>query len=218
MGQLVGSGSCRLLAAGSEKVEVRVTRNLRSSELLAMSAVDGVGGAFSVDVPDAEGHAVSFEQFARQQFRPLVGLAYALCGDRSLAPELAQDALLAAFTRWSTVGHLDKPEAWARRVVANRATTTIRRRTVEARATLALCSAASLAPMAGEPRVETEWLWSQVRRLPRRQRQVIALHYVQQLTLEEIASTLGITKASTNTHLRRARATLQRYLRGRDLR
>lgn len=53
--------------------------------------------------------------------------------------------------------------------------------------------------------------------LPRRQRQVVALHYVERLTLEEIAGSLEISKASANTHLRRARATLSRRINKEDL-
>lgn len=42
--------------------------------------------------------------------------------------------------------------------------------------------------------------------------QVIALRYVEELTLAEIASILRCSKESVNTHLRRARATLARRL------
>lgn len=172
---------------------------------------------------DLDGHARavdadpgSFERFAEREFHPLIGLAYALCGDRSIAPELAQEALLAAFDQWETVSQLDRPEAWVRRVLANRATSTIRRRIVETRALLRLRTGPQIVPMV-EPSADTEWLWALVRDLPRRQRQVVALHYVERNSLEEIAVTLNISKASANTHLRRARATLLRRINEEDL-
>ena len=175
-----------------------------------MSSVDGLDSPTDVDAS-----VESFERFAQREFRPLIGLAYALCGDRSVAPELAQEALLATFTKWETVRHLDKPEAWVRRVLINRATSTVRRRIVEAGALVRLSSRPDVVPMS-EPSAETEWLWSAVRSLPRRQRQVVALHYVERLTLDEIAATLEISKASANTHLRRARATLSRRINKED--
>jgi RNA polymerase sigma factor (sigma-70 family) len=61
-------------------------------------------------------------------------------------------------------------------------------------------------------RSETEWLWAEVRRLPRRQVQVVALTYVEGLSMPEIARVLGISKESVNTHLRRARGTLARLI------
>lgn len=97
------------------------------SELPDVSSVDGLDSPTDVDAS-----VESFERFAQREFRPLIGLAYALCGDRSVAPELAQEALLATCTKWETVRHLDKPEAWVRRVLINRATSTVRRRIVEA--------------------------------------------------------------------------------------
>lgn len=190
------------MLAIEENVLCDVTRNRPIDELPVVSPLDRVGG---VDIPGST--AAPFEQFAQRQFRPLVGLAYALCGDRSIAPELAQDALMAAFAKWDSVSGLDSPEAWVRRVVANRATSVIRRRVVETRGLLRLRSRRQLEPMA-EPAVETEWLWALVRELPRRQRQVVALHYVERYHLDEIAEVLDISKASANTHLRRARDTL----------
>lgn len=51
-----------------------------------------------------------------------------------------------------------------------------------------------------------------MRRLPKRQIQVIALRYYDQLSLSEIADVLDCSKETVNTHLRRARQTLDRRL------
>jgi RNA polymerase sigma factor (sigma-70 family) len=59
---------------------------------------------------------------------------------------------------------------------------------------------------------EIDRIWGEVRRLPRRQVQVIALAHIDGLNQVEIADTLGISKESVNTHLRRARQTLARAL------
>ena len=75
-------------------------------------------------------------------------------------------------------------------------------------------------PMADLPEIpaESEWIWREVRRLPKRQVQVIALRYYDQLSMSEIADVLDCSKETVNTHLRRARQTLDRRLQGRGVR
>ena len=60
---------------------------------------------------------------------------------------------------------------------------------------------------------DADRVWAEVRRLPTRQIQAVALRYVEDLTLDEIGQVLGCSKDTVNTHLRRARATLARRLR-----
>jgi len=51
-----------------------------------------------------------------------------------------------------------------------------------------------------------------VRRLPARQRDCITLKYFEELTIEQIASTLGVSQNSVKTHLQRAMAALDKKL------
>jgi RNA polymerase sigma-70 factor (ECF subfamily) len=50
--------------------------------------------------------------------------------------------------------------------------------------------------------------WAEVRRLPRRQKQVIALHYIYDMAVSEIAETVGCAEGTVKVHLSRGRATL----------
>lgn len=98
-----------------------------------------------------------------------------------------------------------------RRILLNRASSSYRRRLAEVRAIARHprdLDTISFPEVTGE----IEKIWREVRRLPRRQTQVIALVYLGNLTMTEIASTLDISKESVNTHLRRARVTLARRL------
>lgn len=115
--------------------------------------------------------------------------------------------MLAAYKRWEEVGRLDNPGAWARRVVANKSVSVFRKRMSE---TKSLARLALHRPLAVLPELDTEseWLWKEVRRLPGRQVQIIVLRYYEQLSMSEIADTLGCSKETVNTHLRRARETL----------
>lgn len=51
-----------------------------------------------------------------------------------------------------------------------------------------------------------------VARLPRRQRQVITLHYLADLSVAEVAAVLGVSESSVKTHLGAARSALRTFL------
>ena len=65
-----------------------------------------------------------FDDFYRAQRAPLVRLGHLLTGSAGHAEELAQEAMLAAHQRWST---LDNPAAYTRRALVNLARTHHRR-------------------------------------------------------------------------------------------
>lgn len=154
----------------------------------------------------------SFDAFYRRERRGLVGLAFVLSGSRLAAEDLAQEALLTAYRNWDEVGRLDQPIAWVRKVVANSSFSFLRRVKAEARALgrAAIGDQWGALPELPGPSAE---LWAEVRRLPRRQTEAVALYYIAGLTMAEIASVLGCSKETVNTHLRRARSTLARRLR-----
>ena len=77
--------------------------------------------------------ARSFEDFYLKDYQAVVGLAYALSGNRWLAEDLAQEAFLAAHRNWPRISAYDQPGAWVRRVVANLSVSAFRRRMVEAK-------------------------------------------------------------------------------------
>jgi RNA polymerase sigma-70 factor (ECF subfamily) len=51
-------------------------------------------------------------------------------------------------------------------------------------------------------------LWREVRRLPRRQAQTVALFYLEDRSVNDIASILRCTSGSVKQHLHRGRVTL----------
>lgn len=58
---------------------------------------------------------------------------------------------------------------------------------------------------------DSETFWAEVRRLPRRQAQSVALYYIYDLGVADVATTLG-AEGSVKVHLTRGRATLARRL------
>ncbi len=149
--------------------------------------------------------AEDFEAFFRREYRPVLGLAAALTGSRAAAEELTQDAFMAALRRWDRVAALDNPGAWVRRVVANRSVSAFRRRMAEARALLRWGRPHEAAAIEHEARID---LWREVRRLPARQAQAVAVTYLLDLTRREVAEVLGCSEETVKTHLDRARRTL----------
>jgi len=148
-----------------------------------------------------------FEDFYRREQRRIVALAYVLCGSASVAEELAHDAFVKAMRSWSRVSRMNSPEAWVRRVVANAATSRFRRISAESRALLRLGSRPAVPP-AGVELEGVADVWDAVRRLPRRQAQVIALVYLHDLSRRQTADVLGCTEETVKTHLERARRAL----------
>lgn len=75
-----------------------------------------------------------------------------------------------------------------------------------------------LLPQAAEPFAPAEEeLVTQVIQLPRKLREVILLYYYQDMTVTEIAVSLGISQSSVSGRLKRARGKLRTLLEGRDI-
>jgi len=53
-------------------------------------------------------------------------------------------------------------------------------------------------------REQLELVWGAVERLPNQQRTVFLLRFVEEMSLDEIATAIGVGIASVKTHLRRA--------------
>lgn len=166
----------------------------------------------AVDPPMVRGGRMAddgFAAFALRERRRLVAFAWSLTGDLATAEDVAQEALEAAWHRWDRIGGYDKPGAWARRVVANRAAGRRRRSGRERRA---------LARWAGRPADVVELspaddqFWRAVRDLPPRQSQAVALHYLEDRSIADIAAVLGCAEGTVKVHLHRGRLALARTL------
>ncbi len=156
-------------------------------------------------VSGAEPALVSFADLYASQYEAMLRLAGALVGRWDVAEELVQDAFVALHRRWDRVSRYDSPVDWLRRVVSNRAISTLRRRATEVRL---LGQLARERNPAVEPPSAQHPVWQVVVKLPKRQAQVIALRYVDDLSVAQIASVLQCNENTVRTHLRRARLTI----------
>lgn len=148
---------------------------------------------------------VSFAALYRSEYRGLVSLAWGLTGSRETAEDIAQEALLSLHRRWERGDSVENPAGYVRRACTNLAASWMRKRMAEARAFLRVGT-----PQGSLPAVDdsTGAFWSEVRRLPRRQAQVIALFYGYSMSVAEISETLQMAPGTAKTHLHRGRRTL----------
>jgi RNA polymerase sigma-70 factor (ECF subfamily) len=152
-----------------------------------------------------------FEAFYGREYAAVVALAYALCGRGGAAEDLAQEAFLVTYQRWAKVAGYEKPGAYVRRVVANKAVSFARRRAAEGRALVGLAGRARSSVNDLEPPDAT--FWRMVRGLPPRQAQCVALFYLEDRSADEISEILHCSVATVRVHLHRGRATLEERLR-----
>lgn len=160
--------------------------------------------------PQVERPAETFEDFYRREYPLVVGLAYALSGSRSGAEDLAQEAFFAAHRSWERIAGYEQPGAWVRRVVANLSVSLFRRRVAEAKAMArsALGERTEVRDLgSGDPE-----FWGAVRALPRRQAQVIALFYLDDRPIAEVADILEMSPGTVKRHLHNGRQTLAHRL------
>jgi RNA polymerase sigma-70 factor (ECF subfamily) len=148
--------------------------------------------------------AAKFEELYRRELAPLIALATTLTGSREIGADLAHEALARAYRDWRTVGAHDRPGAWVRKVLINLAIDAHRRQLREAAAVARL----DPDPVTSQTEVTGEQFWSAVRALPERQRAAVALHYIEDMSIAEIAAVLGVAAGTVKTSLFMARRSL----------
>jgi RNA polymerase sigma-70 factor (sigma-E family) len=150
-------------------------------------------------MPDNE-----FAAFYAGSYRRLLGQLFAVTGDLAEAENVLQEAYARAFVRWSGVRGYDRPEAWVRRVAINLAAMADRSLRRRARALLRL----GPPPVVPELSPELLDLRDALAALPLGQRQVIVLHHLVGLPVEEVARELRLATGTVKSRLARGRAAL----------
>ena len=158
------------------------------------------------------GREGEYEAFFVAHYSSLVRTVTVITGDGELADEAVQDAFYRAYARWGRIRRYEAPAAWVRRVAINRARdlgrSARRRANTEQRAL-------SLSPTAGidvEGQVGGE-LNSLLAHVSPSQRAALALHYVDDMSVADIADALDMAQGTVKFHLHRGRETLRQVLR-----
>lgn len=151
---------------------------------------------------------MTFEVWLRAELPGLLRFADPLCGSRHLAEDIVQDVALKVHRHWSRIGALHHRDAYVRRMIINELMSWRRKWSrVVPRAELADRSVAG-ADLAGD-QADRAVLLAEVGRLPRRQRAVLVLRYVEDRPDAEIADLLRCSESTVRSHASRALATLR---------
>jgi len=146
----------------------------------------------------------------------MIRIALLMLGDRPAAEDVVQDAFLGLFRRWHGLSDPGKAEAYVRSAVLNGCRDAVKRR--DRRTRRDLLAAFDL----GEPpSAETAALISEdrrrilagLRRLPGRQREALVCRYYLELSEEETASAMGVSRGTVKSTTSRAVAALGRMMR-----
>jgi RNA polymerase sigma-70 factor (sigma-E family) len=131
--------------------------------------------------------------------------AYRLTGDRPAAEDLAQEALTRAYARWATLD--DRREGWVVTTTVRLAISRWRREGKPNHPTVVY----------GDPAIDQAVsarldLTRLLAALPRRQREVAVLRYLEDRSEREVAELLGCSVGSVKRHASRAAEALRRSL------
>ena len=146
----------------------------------------------------------TFPAFYRREYPNMVAIAGAVSGNRAIAEDLAQEAMVRAHRHWSRVANYERPGAWVRRVTINLSLSAAKRAAAEMRRIMRMAEPSTLP----EPTAADDHIWKAVAKLPGKQRAAIALHYLEDRPVEEIAEILDVSSATARVHLHRGRKAL----------
>lgn len=145
-----------------------------------------------------------FEEAFDRLYNRAYGVAYALCGDRGEAEDAAQEALARALVQWNRIHRY--AEAWVVRTASNAAIGSWRKRR---RTTVTHEDHTGSVEATDATRVD---LVRALRGLPRRQRDVVVLRYIADLSEADVAAALGCATGTVKAHASRGLAHLRSAL------
>jgi RNA polymerase sigma-70 factor (sigma-E family) len=155
-----------------------------------------------MDEPDG------FREYVSARQRTLLRSAWLLTGDWASAEDIVQVALMKVWPRWSHIIATGDPDGYVRRAVLTTFLSARRRRWTGEYATAELPE--YVAPGDAYAAVEhRDQLVRALRRLGRRQRAVLVLRYVEDLTDAQVADLMGCSVATVRSQASRALAAIR---------
>jgi RNA polymerase sigma-70 factor (ECF subfamily) len=148
-------------------------------------------------------------------YRRLVATLYGLTADHGEAQDLVQEAYARALARPKVFLDVADPEAWLRTVAVNLARTRWRRRRLLDTMVRSgrIVVAPDSVPGANPDRV---LLVNALQKLSRPTRETIVLHHLADMSVHEVAETLGVPVGTVKARLSRGRAMLADLIRDQD--
>ncbi|MDT4942482.1 MAG: hypothetical protein QOJ34_2571 [Pseudonocardiales bacterium] len=148
-----------------------------------------------------------FDAFYLAHYPRVASYCWRLVGDRELAHDLTQEAFARMVARWRRI---DDPRAYVYRVATNLVRHAWRDRDKSRLLTEAV--AATLMTEWPGPDSSAVGLRDAVTALPRRLREVVLLHYFADMSVPDVAATVGRPAGTVKRQLSEARASLANAL------
>ena len=148
---------------------------------------------------------VEFEEFVLARSPALLRTAYLLVRDLQLAEDLLQISLTKAWFAWKRVN--GDPEPYVRRILVTTSVSWWRQRWTHETPTSVIPERAM--PDGSEWPRHGDEVWDALGRLPRRQRAVVVLRYVEDRTEAETAELLGCSLGTVKSQCFKALAKLR---------
>lgn len=142
----------------------------------------------------------------------LRGLCTGMLGDRDLAQDVVQETFVKAWRRMEDLRNPASEKAWLTRIALNLCRDQLRSRWFRS----VIRDETLLMQLPAPESTEGSGILEMVRSLPPRLREVILLHYYQNMDAPEMAQALGMTVSAVYRRLRQARARLKILLEGAD--
>jgi RNA polymerase sigma-70 factor (sigma-E family) len=176
--------------------------------------VDGPDGRATLAPTERGDVAAGVTDLFRDHHLELVRLALVMVGDLATAEDVVQDAFERLHRGWHGLRQPSSGLAYVRSSVLNGCRSVGRRAAVARKHVPRLAEpAGASAPDAAAAADDRGEMAAALRRLPRRQREVLVLRYYLDLDVAEIADTLRITPSSVRATNTRGLAALARALR-----
>ena len=153
----------------------------------------------------AESRELSFDDFYAGNRDSVYRAMLVATRSPQRAEDAVQEAFMRAFDRWDTVRHHERPRAWVGRVALNVATSWWRRHGREQADPPDRPAPPDLRPLDAEL---VRLVWA----LPKRQRQVVALRVLADLSVADTAAALAMAEGTVKATLHRALARLRAAL------
>ncbi len=151
------------------------------------------------------------ERVVRERRPALVGYAYLVCGSRSDAEEITQEAIVRTFARGRAKTSVAQAEGYIRRAIVNEAIDRARRRKVaqERRALVAVPDAVVGHAGAVTSDAYMEYLLST---LTPQERAVVVLKYIDDMTVAQIAIAMKLAEGTVKRYLHNAALKLRGHI------
>ncbi|GAA2541396.1 SigE family RNA polymerase sigma factor [Winogradskya consettensis] len=155
----------------------------------------------------------SFREFVRNRSESLRSLAYVTCGDWQTAEDAVSGSLARLYLRW---GKVASPEAYSRTMVVRAAIGEKRRPWRRERSAGDALPDVAVPDHAGKTD-ERLRLQAALGRVPKRQRAVLVLRFLEGLSVEETAEVLGCRPGTVKSQCARGLNTLRTVLAADDI-